>query len=126
MYSLQTKVGILGCGNVGAGVVRMLLEDADFINQKMGWPLTLVKVAVRDKNLRRCCPLPPELLTDDPGDIVGNPDIEVVAELIGGIEPARTLILKAIACGQHVVTANKALLALHGREIFEAAAANKV
>jgi homoserine dehydrogenase len=104
----------------------MLLEDADFINQKMGWPLTLIKVAVRDKSLRRCVALPPGLLTDDPGDIVGNPDIEVVAELIGGVEPARTLVLKAIACGQHVVTANKALLALHGREIFEAAAANKV
>ena len=126
MSKLQTTVGLLGCGNVGAGVAKMLLEDRDFINQKMGWPLSLSKVAVRDKTARRLYNVPPELLTTDPYEIVGNPEIKVVAELMGGIEPAKTLILKAIASGQHVVTANKALLALHGREIFEAAAANKV
>ncbi|MDL2260203.1 homoserine dehydrogenase [Deltaproteobacteria bacterium OttesenSCG-928-K17] len=126
MKSLQTTVGLLGCGNVGAGVARMLIEDKDFINQKMGWPLSLKKIAVRDLNCRRLYPIDPALLTTDPYEIVGNPDIQVVAELMGGIEPARSLVLKAINSGQHVVTANKALLAIHGREIFEAAAANKV
>ena len=126
MSTQKTTVGLLGCGNVGAGVARMLLEDGDFINQKLGWPLALAKIAVRDVNSRRPFTPPAGLLTTDPYEIVGNPDIQVVAELIGGIEPARTLILKAISSGQHVVTANKALLALHGREIFEAAARNKV
>ena len=126
MSKLQTTVGLLGCGNVGAGVAKILLEDNDFINQKMGWPLGLAKVAVRDKQARRLYDVPPELMTTDPHEIVGNPEIRVVAELMGGIEPARSLILKAISSGQHVVTANKALLALHGREIFEAAEAHKV
>ena len=126
MNTLETKVGLLGCGNVGAGVAKMLLEDRDFINQKMGWPLTLTKIAVRDTAARRPFLPPAEYLTNDPYEIVGNPDIQVVAELMGGIEPARTLILKALSSGQHVVTANKALLAQYGREIFETAAANKV
>ena len=126
MTTLQTTVGLLGCGNVGAGVAKMLLEDQDYISQKMGWPLTLTKIAVRDVSAPRPFNPPAEFLTTDPYEIVGNPAIQVVAELIGGIEPARTLVMKAIQSGQHVVTANKALLALHGREIFEAAAAHKV
>ncbi len=126
MTTLQTTVGLLGCGNVGAGVAKMLLEDRDFINQKLGWPLSLAKIAVRDVSAPRPFSPPAGLLTTDPYEIVGNPGIQVVAELIGGIEPARTLVMKAINSGQHVVTANKALLALHGREIFEAASANKV
>ena len=126
MSAQKTTVGLLGCGNVGAGVAKMLLEDGDFINQKMGWPLALARIVVRDLTSRRPFNPPAELLTTDPYEVVGNPDIQVVAEMIGGIEPARTLILKAIRSGQHVVTANKALLALHGREIFEAAAENKV
>lgn len=104
----------------------MLLEDQSFINQKLGWPLCLAKVAVRDKQARRLYTVPQELLTTDPHEIVGNPEIRVVAELMGGIEPAKSLILKALSSGQHVVTANKALLAHHGREIFETAEANKV
>ncbi|MDR1045688.1 MAG: homoserine dehydrogenase [Candidatus Adiutrix sp.] len=126
MSYLQTTVGLLGCGNVGAGVAKMLVEDRDFINQKMGWPLSLLKIAVRDLQGRRLWTPPREIMTTDPYEIVGNPAIRVVAELMGGLEPARTLVLKAIQSGQHVVTANKALLARHGREIFEAAAAHKV
>ena len=126
MTMQQTTVGILGCGNVGSGVAKMLLEDGDFINQKMGWPLKLAKIAVRDLSASRPYMPPEKFLTADPFEIVGNPKIQVVAELMGGIEPARTLVLKAIASGQHVVTANKALLAEHGREIFEAAENHKV
>jgi len=104
----------------------MLLEDQDFINEKMGWPLALGKIAVRRLKADRPYNPPADLLTTDPYQIVGNREIQVVAELLGGLEPARTLALKAIDSGQHLVTANKALLAHHGREIFAAAAKRKV
>ena len=122
---LKTTVGLLGCGNVGAGVAKMLLEDHDFITEKMGWPLDLVKIAVRRPGADRPYNPPPAFLTTDPYEIVGNRRIQVVVELLGGLEPARTLVLAALKSGQHVVTANKALLALHGREIFAAAAEHK-
>jgi homoserine dehydrogenase len=123
---IKTTVGLLGCGNVGSGVAKMLLEDHDFINEKMGWPLALVKIAVRRPEADRPYNPPADYLTTDPGQIVGNRKIQVVAELMGGLEPARTLVLEALRSGQHVVTANKALLAHHGREIFAVAAQNKV
>ena len=126
MSEHKTTVGLLGCGNVGSGVAKMLLEDHDFINEKMGWPLDLVKIAVRRPRADRPYNPPPDFLTTDPHQIVGNRKIQVVAELLGGLEPARTLVLEAIESGQHVVTANKALLAVHGRELFAAAARNKV
>ena len=117
-----TNVGLLGYGNVGAGVAKIIIEEPSLLASKLGWPVRLVKAVVRNpKSPRRFAP-PDGLLSTDPGAVVGNPEIEVVCELIGGIEPARTLILKALEAGQHVVTANKALLAIHGREIFEKAA----
>lgn len=121
-----TNVGLLGYGNVGAGVAKMLTLEGDLLTEKLGWPARLVKAAVRDLSAPRRFDPPPGLLTTDPHEIVGNPGVEVVCELMGGVEPARTLILEALAAGQHVVTANKALLALHGREIFaKAAEANR-
>ena len=126
MSGLKTTVGLLGCGQVGAGVAKMLLEDHDFINEKMGWPLELVKIAVRRPEADRPYNPPPDFMTTDPYEIVGRPPIQVVVELLGGLEPARTLVLAALKSGQHVVTANKALLAVHGREIFAAAAERKV
>jgi len=123
---IKTTVGLLGCGNVGSGVAKMLLEDHDFINEKMGWPLALAKIAVRRLKADRPYNPPADFLTTDPHQIVGNREIQVVVELLGGLEPARTLVLEAITSGQHVVTANKALLAHHGREIFAAAAKHKV
>lgn len=115
-------VGLLGCGNVGAGVAKMLTEDGAFLERKLGGAIRLAKIAVRSPGKARLYDVPAGLLTADPGEVVGNPAIDVVAELMGGLEPARTLVLRAIASGQHVVTANKALIAMHGREIFEAAA----
>ncbi|MDR2725983.1 MAG: homoserine dehydrogenase, partial [Candidatus Adiutrix sp.] len=126
MTEIKTTVGLLGCGNVGAGVAKMLLEDHDFINEKMGWTLDLLKIAVRRPEADRPYNPPADLLTTDPRQIVGNRKIRVVVELLGGLEPARTLVLEALESGQHVVTANKALLAHHGREIFAAAARHKV
>jgi homoserine dehydrogenase len=115
-------VGLLGLGTVGSGVARILIEEAELLNIKLGHGLRLAKVCVRDLASPRNFSPPAELLTDDPSQIVGNPDIPLVVELMGGLEPARTLVLKALAAGQHVVTANKALLAIHGREIFQKAA----
>ncbi len=117
----QTNVGLLGCGTVGGGVAKILLEDQVLLNQKLGWPIRVTKIAVKAFDEERAFEPPRELLTTNPYDVIGNPDIQVVAELMGGIEPARTFILKAIEAGQQVVTANKALLAEHGEEIFAAA-----
>ncbi|MDR3155116.1 MAG: homoserine dehydrogenase [Deltaproteobacteria bacterium] len=119
---MQTNVGLLGYGTVGAGVAKIISLEDSLLSQKVGRPLKLAKAVVRDLSGRRAFPAPPGLLTTDPSEVVGNPDIQVVAELMGGLEPARSLILKALESGQHVVTANKALLAVHGREIFEKAA----
>ena len=117
-----TNVGLLGYGNVGAGVAKILNEEQALLASKLDWPVKLVKAVVRNLGAKRRFDPPEGLLSTNAADVVGNPGIEVVCELIGGIEPARTLILKALESGQHVVTANKALLAVHGREIFEKAA----
>jgi homoserine dehydrogenase len=121
---METNVGILGYGTVGTGVAKIILEEPALLSQKIGHPLKLRKVVVRNPKAERAYPPPPGLLTTDPSEVVGNPSIQVVVEVMGGLEPARTLVLKALASGQHVVTANKALLATHGHEIFEAAARN--
>lgn len=114
----MTGVGLLGGGTVGSGTARILLDDGGLLRKRLGWPLKLVKVVAKDPPKEK---LPQGLWSTDFADVVGNPEVRIVAELMGGLEPARTQILKALAAGQHVVTANKALLATHGREIFEAA-----
>jgi homoserine dehydrogenase len=115
-------VGLLGLGTVGSGVAKIMIEEADLLSQKLGHNLRLAKVCVRNLSSRRNFSPPTEILTTEPGEVVGQPDIPVVVELMGGLEPARTLVLQALSAGQHVVTANKALLAVHGREIFQKAA----
>ncbi|MDR1657264.1 MAG: homoserine dehydrogenase [Deltaproteobacteria bacterium] len=116
-----TKIGLLGYGTVGAGVAQIVTQEQALLTQKLGWTIKLVKAVVRNPQAQRRFTPPEGLLTTEPDEVVGNPEIEVVCELIGGIEPARTLVLKALSAGQHVITANKALLALHGTEIFEKA-----
>jgi len=118
----EIKIGLLGCGTVGAGVVKLLQENAFILKEKLEAGLTLKKVAVRDARKNRGISLPPGVLTEDFRHVVADPEISVVVELMGGCTPAREYVLEAIANGKHVVTANKALLALHGREIYEAAA----
>lgn len=117
------QVGIIGWGTVGCGAARLLVEDQDVIRQKLGAPLLLARIADLDLETPRPVDLDRAILTTNASDIIDDPEIDIVAELIGGFEPAKTLILRAIAAGKHVVTANKALLATHGREIFDAAAA---
>jgi homoserine dehydrogenase len=115
------RVGMLGCGTVGAGVARMLHDHRDDIEARTGVTVELAKVAVRDLERQRDAPLDPAMLTTDGAAIVDDPGIDVVVEVLGGIEPARELLLRAIANGKRVVTANKELLANQGRELFDAA-----
>ena len=113
------RVGLLGAGSVGSQVARLLLEHADELAQRVGAPIELVGIAVRDTGAKRDADLPAELLTTDAESLIHGSDI--VIELMGGLEPARTLVLAAIASGADVVTGNKALLATHGPELFSAA-----
>ncbi len=114
-------VGIVGFGTVGTGVATILLHNAALISRRVGVPIELIRVAdldiTRDRGLR----LNPGLLTTDARVVLTDPNIDVVIELIGGYDTAKRIIMDAIAAGKHVVTANKALLALHGEEIFDAA-----
>jgi len=120
------RVGMLGCGTVGAAVVRMLHEHADEIERRAGTRVEVVRVAVRDPDRARDVPLDPSTMVKEPDEVVSAPDVDVVVEVIGGIEPARSLILAAMAAGKSVVTANKALLADHGPELFDEAVARGV
>ena len=117
---MRVGVGILGGGTVGGTLARKLLKDADVISAKSGIELDLVSVAVRDLGRERS--FPASFATDDLASVVADDRVELVVELMGGIEPARTLILEALRAGKPVVSANKALIALHGPELFAAAA----
>ena len=117
----QVRIGVLGCGNVGAALVQLVSDHAEVIEARAGVPLEVTRVAVRDLAKNRTLPLPASRFTDDPASVVGDPDVDVVVEVIGGVEPARSLIVEALMAGKPVVTANKELLAEHGRELFETA-----
>jgi homoserine dehydrogenase len=115
------KVAVLGCGSVGSQVVRLLTEQAGDLTARVGAPVELAGVAVRRLDAPREVDVPHELLTTDAQALVTRGDIDVVVEVIGGIEPARGLILSALESGASVVSANKALLAEDGATLFEAA-----
>ncbi len=126
MNEAAVRIGLLGCGNVGAAVLRLLEAHADDIARRAGCRLEVVRVAVRDPSRPRDVPLDPSRFTDDPRAVVEDPDVDVVCELIGGGEPAGSLILAALERGTPVVTANKELLATRGRELFDASDAKGV
>ncbi|MDP9330458.1 MAG: homoserine dehydrogenase [Actinomycetota bacterium] len=126
MTERTIRVGLLGCGTVGASVIRLLHEHAEDITLRAGCRLEVVSVAVRDVDRRRDVPLPVERFTADPSSVVDDPDVDIVGELIGGTEPARSLILRAFGNEKSVVTANKELLASGGKELFDAAEAANV
>lgn len=117
----KTKVAIVGMGAVGTGVARLLLDHGDRTGRHAGRTLWLEQVVVRDVTKPREVDLPAGLLSDDLTRITRDPEIKVVAHLIGGLEPARTIMLKLLESGKDVVTANKALLAEHGPELFDCA-----
>lgn len=118
----EIKLGLLGFGTIGTGVVRMVQNNAALIEQKIGARLMLKKVADLDVTTDRGVVLPEGVLTSNADEVLTDPEIAIVIELIGGYEPAKSFVLKAIEHGKHVVTANKALLAVHGEEIYAAAA----
>ncbi len=119
---MQTiKVGLLGFGTIGTGVVRVFQQNREILASRLGADIELVRIADLDTTTDRGVKLPAGLLSDDAQALLNDPEIHVVIELIGGYEPARTFVLQAIRNGKHIVTANKALLALHGDEIFQAA-----
>ncbi|MEV6602863.1 homoserine dehydrogenase [Kutzneria sp. NPDC051319] len=115
------KVAMLGCGTVGTEVARLLTDQAEDFAARIGAPVRLTGIAVRRPNKHR--EVPAELLTSDADSLVES-DVDVVIEVIGGIEPVRSLLLKALNAGKSVVTANKALLAEHGPELYAAADAS--
>jgi len=117
------RVGLLGCGNVGAALVAQLQQAADAVEARTGTRLELARVAVRNLSRERPVRLPDGCLTNDAVAVVNDPDIDVVVETIGGIEPARSLVLDALKTGKPVVTANKELLANVGADLFSAAEA---
>lgn len=117
----KISVGIIGFGTVGAGTVKILLENKEIIKERLGFEINLRRIAdldiVRDRGIK----VPKSILTSNVDDILSDPETDIVVELIGGIRPAKDFILKAINNRKHVVTANKALLATEGNEIFTAA-----
>jgi homoserine dehydrogenase len=117
------RVGLLGCGNVGAAVVHLIGSQATEIAARTGLHLEVARVAVRSTTKERGVELPPEVFTHDAAAVVDDPAIDVVIEVIGGIEPARELITAALKAGKPVVTANKELLANVGAELFAVAEA---
>ena len=114
----KISVGIIGFGTIGSGVVKILQDNSDIIKKRLGVIVEVTKIADLDITTDRGIKVNPKILTTDAQEVINHPEVNVIVELIGGYEPARSLILQAINAGKHVVTANKALLAKHGSEIF--------
>ena len=119
------KVGVLGLGTVGSGTANILMRNSDEIARRAGRGIQITIASMRDTNKSRACDTSSITLTEDSNKVVTDPSVEIVLELIGGTEEAKELVLKAIDHGKHVVTANKALIALHGNEIFQHAQDNR-
>jgi homoserine dehydrogenase len=115
------RIGMLGCGTVGAATIRLLREHAGDIAMRAGCRVEVTRVAVRDLDRERAVPLPHDAFTTDGASIVDDPEIDVVCEVLGGVEPAKGLLLRALENGKSVVTANKELLATEGKDLFDAA-----
>jgi len=119
----RVGVGLIGFGTIGTGVVKVLRDNASVIEQRLGCELRLVRIADLDLDTDRGVSLSGIRFDSDASALIADPDVQIVIELVGGYDVPRKFILEAMAAGKHVVTANKALLALHGREIFGAASA---
>ena len=120
------KVGILGLGTVGGGVVNVLQKNSESIKRRTGVEIDLVIAGVRDITKKRICDTKKIQLTEDPFEVVNHPEIDVVLELIGGFGLAKELVEKAINNGKHIITANKALIGNHGNELIKLANKKKV
>ncbi|HMK61629.1 MAG TPA: homoserine dehydrogenase [Dissulfurispiraceae bacterium] len=122
MGKKEISVGIIGYGIVGSGTVRILLENGDLIKERTGCNIKLKRIADKDIATDRGIKLPQGMLTNDANSVLHDPEIDIVVELVGGIHPAKEFMLEAIRNGKHVVTANKALIAIEGNDIFASAA----
>ncbi len=120
------KVGLLGCGTVGSGVVELLKNNAEIISRRTGDKIELKKVLDKDLDKCRALGIDEDKITGDIEDILQDDEIDIVVELIGGIEPALTMIIRAMQHGKHIVTANKDLIAIKGKELFDIARENQV
>lgn len=123
---MQVGVGFLGAGTVGSALLRRMINESDAIAAKTGLEFSVRGVAVRDMEKARSFDIPAELLTDDPSRIVSDPEVQIVVEVMGGLEPAGDLVLQALEAGTAVVTANKELVAARGNELLAAAEASGV
>ena len=112
------KVGVLGLGTVGGGTVNVLKRNAAEIARRAGREIMITRASAKDLGKTRICDTDGIILSTDPMDIINDPEIEIVVELIGGAGVVKDWVLKALENGKHVVTANKSLIALHGNEIF--------
>lgn len=122
----EINVGLMGLGVVGGGVAAALLDRSQAISQKIGHPLNLKKVLVRDPNKLRDPVIPNELITTNPEEILADASIQIVVEVVGGTQPAAQYLRDALSAGKHVVTANKEVMAKHGPELLELARQNRV
>ncbi|MBM7624430.1 homoserine dehydrogenase [Sporohalobacter salinus] len=116
------KIGILGLGTVGSGVAEILLRNKKSINQKAGSRIELTKVLDKDLTRNRSVDIPAEIMTDRPEEVLGNSEIDIIVELIGGVNPTKEFVKQALEARKHVVTANKELIAKYGDELFDLAA----
>ena len=117
----SVKVGLLGLGTVGGGTATVLLRNCEDISRRVGRHIEIIHAAAKGIDQQTILDASKVILTENGDEVVSNPDVDIVVELIGGYTIAKDFVLKAIANGKHVVTANKALIALHGKEIFKAA-----
>ena len=115
------RVAILGWGTIGSGVIRLLRERTRELSARLGHPVELARVVDIDLKRKRAVQVPRSLLGSRASEVLEDPRIDVIVELMGGFEPARTFVLQAIRAGKDVVTANKALIAKHGAELIDAA-----
>jgi homoserine dehydrogenase len=122
----KIRIGLLGLGNVGKGVWNILQKNGEEIAQRSGYDIEVAKILVRDVNKDRGVKVPKELLTMDADDIINDDSIEIVVEVMGGIEPAMDYILRSARNKKNIVTANKMLIATHGKEIFREVEKNGV
>ncbi len=125
MKDASIGIGLLGLGTIGTGVYKLLRENASWISQRAGNKLVIKKVLERDQEKALQLGVPSEELANNIEEVLADPEVQIVVELLGGMEPARTYIHDALSRGKHVVTANKDVVSTHGKELFEAADAGK-
>ena len=121
MSEPRVRIGLAGCGVVGTGILQLLRDNADTIGARLGAPIEVVGIAVRDPSKVRDPLVPADLLVDDPMTMARHEDVDVVVEVMGGLDPAGAVVRTALEGGKHVVTANKALIAEAGEELLELA-----